>query len=338
MSKKLKISSKELARLLAIYKSNRKIARVLGCSEMSIRRYIHDYRLKKNKNSIGRPTIISKRGKNKIYREYKSCNLFTAQEGANLIREYSHKIISPKTISRTLKSEGIKCLVRKKKPEIKDDQRKKRKIFYETYKDFTYHKFSNFIFSDESTFYIKDNSRQRTYYTSNSKIQNKKSIRGTNKFGGGSIMVWGYITIDGVGKLYRVDESMDSTQYIKILEKSLLDDFLSKGLDIGNYIFVQDNATCHSSKMTKKWLSEQNIKTIVWPPNSPDLNIIENVWSILKRAVSKRQTEIFDKDSLFRIVEEEFNKISLDYIRGLYKSLPRRLKTLKEFNFFSTNY
>ena len=53
-------------------------------------------------------------------------------------------------------------------------------------------------------------------------------------------------------------------------------------------LFQQDGARAHTSKATIAWL-DANIKHYIpaedWPPNSPDLSPIENVWSIMPTAI-----------------------------------------------------
>ena len=151
-------------------------------------------------------------------------------------------------------------------------------------------------------------------------------------------MVWAYITSKGVGKIFKVTGNMNSSKYCQVLEDVFLNGMCEQNLNLNNYVFVQDNAPCHKSSLTKKWLAEQNIKCIDWPPNSPDINLIENVWHILKIAVRRRDSEITNKDDLWKIIQKEFYKIKPDYIRKLYISLPRRIKSLKNSNFYTTKY
>ena len=51
----------------------------------------------------------------------------------------------------------------------------------------------------------------------------------------------------------------------------------------------QYNARAHNSILSKTWFSENGLEILEnWPPNSPDINIIENVWSLLKKRVFQR--------------------------------------------------
>lgn len=56
---------------------------------------------------------------------------------------------------------------------------------------------------------------------------------------------------------------------------------LSK-LNTENPIFQLDLAPCLASKMVKKFFADKGIQCLDWPGNSPDINPIENLWSICK--------------------------------------------------------
>ncbi|KAL7725358.1 hypothetical protein ACLKA6_009775 [Drosophila palustris] len=49
--------------------------------------------------------------------------------------------------------------------------------------------------------------------------------------------------------------------------------------------FQHDNAPIHTARSVKSWIQDQKVDLLDWPPYSPDLNIIENVWGWLARKV-----------------------------------------------------
>src|SRR6476660_9887893 len=52
--------------------------------------------------------------------------------------------------------------------------------------------------------------------------------------------------------------------------------------------FQQDNAPQHTSRLAYRWFHNHGVNQLDFPPYSPDLNPIENLWSILKARVEAR--------------------------------------------------
>ncbi|GFV81529.1 hypothetical protein TNCV_52531 [Trichonephila clavipes] len=59
---------------------------------------------------------------------------------------------------------------------------------------------------------------------------------------------------------------------------------------------------------------------------SPDLNVIENLWSHLEKAVQKHQ--ITSKEQLKSVLQEEWLNIAPETTRHLVESIPRRLEAV----------
>ena len=69
-------------------------------------------------------------------------------------------------------------------------------------------------------------------------------------------------------------------------------------------------------------MDENEIKTMEWPAQSPDLNIIENVWLKMKIELQEISETVDSRDQLYDKILQIWTNISVDYIRNLYSSIP----------------
>ena len=91
--------------------------------------------------------------------------------------------------------------------------------------------------------------------------------------------------------------------------------------------FQHDNAKPHTAKITKQFLIDKNIRVMDWPPQSPDLNLIENLWHIIKHRIRKSTRKPKSLSDLERHVNNCWNNddIILEYCQRLIKSMLRRV-------------
>ncbi len=130
---------------------------------------------------------------------------------------------------------------------------------------------SRVVCSDESSFVMKVQ-QHRAWVPAG---EQARKYRHTHPL---SVMVWGAISLMGCSNLVFVEGSIDSAVYQQILTVGLLP--LAAKLTPGTWWFQQDGAPCHTSAATKAWLALQPLlpTPINWPPCSPDLSPIENLW------------------------------------------------------------
>ncbi|GBL80063.1 Spectrin beta chain [Araneus ventricosus] len=87
-----------------------------------------------------------------------------------------------------------------------------------------------------------------------------------------------------------------------------------------------DNAPKHKAHNAKMWHLFHWKQQLHTPPQSPDINFIENLWAILETVVQKHN--IRNKAHLNQVLQEEWGKISSDATKKLVESVPRRLEAI----------
>ena len=228
--------------------------------------------------------------------------------------------------------------IRRKKPLLTPIHKRKRREWALAHGLWQKENWRAVWYSDESKFNLFGSDGREWCWRRVGEAFRDCNTQKTVKHGGGSVMVWGCITPYGVGRLHRIDGIMDAGKYITILNDNLLGTLRDYGVRPRAIYFQQDNDLKHTSKLAKAWFASNHIDVLAWPPNSPDINIIENLRSHLERMVCARNPLPRNHDELWEALQEEWMRIDMDYITRLYDSIPDRVDAIRKAKGGETRY
>ncbi len=201
-------------------------------------------------------------------------------------------------------------------------------------KYWTVAQWSKVLFSDESKFCISFGNQVPRVWRKSGEAQNPCCLKSSVKFPQ-SVMIWAAMSSAGVGPLCFLKSTVNTAIYQEILEHFVVPS-ADKLYGDADFIFQQDLAPAHTAKGTKSWFNDHGVTVFDWPANSPDLNLIENLWGIVKRKM--RDTRPNNADDLKATVKKTWASIPPQQCHKLITSMPRRIEAVIKAKGSPTKY
>ena len=109
------------------------------------------------------------------------------------------------------------------------------------------------------------------------------------------VHVWAGISLHGPTKICIFDGIMDAHLFVDMLNTTLVP-FIAEKFPNSHWL-MQDNDPKHASLVAKSFYDDKGITWWKTPPESPDLNPIENMWHEMKEYI-RRQVRPHSKEEL----------------------------------------
>ena len=266
----------------------------------------------------------------KLHRHDVSRQLLSLWKGA------TNKNVDVSTVRRRLLKHGMRGYVAQRKPFLTQRNRKKRLQWCRQHKAWTVEQWKQVIFCDESHFTVMNRGNRvyvrRQRNESDAPFNFQPRIQG----GGGEVSVWGCITFKGVGMLVVYQGRLNANSYQEVAFRGLAPSIgaaFNPLLD--QFMVLQDGATCHTGKGNRQWFESHGVNLLSMPPSSPDLNIIENLWSEIDQKLI--DCNYMTKKNFTEVLTNLWYQTSIKYVNALYESMPRRIEAVIKANGFSSN-
>ncbi|GBM71182.1 Transposable element Tcb2 transposase [Araneus ventricosus] len=143
------------------------------------------------------------------------------------------------------------------------------------------------LFTDESRFSLNTDSRRTFIWREPGTRYPPSNVREIDHYGGGGLMVWAGIMLDGRTPLHVFERgTVTGVRYRdEILEPYVR---LFRGAVGSEFILMDYNARPHRALLVDEFLESENIRRMDLSARSPDLSPIEHVWDALGRAITTR--------------------------------------------------
>lgn len=334
------LSFQDKSIIIYLYEQNfsiRKISKELEKPYTTIRDFIVKYKCTNSlerKIGSGRPKLLSSKQKQNLVNLKEKNNLLSSTKLKEILKKEANLNLSASTIRNYLKELGYYAGKLVSKPLLTEKHKNKR---FEICKEWSFSAsefWNNVIFSDETKINLFNSDGQFFVWKKQGEQLHEKNIRKTKKFGGGGVLFWGCFSRKGVGRLVVIEGIMDKIEYVKILRENLFQS--ASKMNLRSFKFVQDNDPKHNAQYTRDYIDQNDIETLEWPSQSPDLNPIENLWAFIKNKLKGKDFK--KKDDLIAEVMNIWNSITVEFCENLVDSMSSRICEVLRHNGGYTSY
>jgi len=95
---------------------------------------------------------------------------------------------------------------------------------------------------------------------------------------------------------------------------------------------IEDGAPSHTSKFSRSYRLQHGIRRLSWPASSPDLNLIENIWALLKNSLRKGwrnpSNRPHNEQELIVAAQAAWGDLPWGRIYGWFDKMPIRVLTV----------
>ena len=299
------------------------ISKSLSISKTSCVRWWQNYQKRGNVadgRKSGRPKKMSSRKDRRVARLAMQNRRISASDltAAFNVGLPINETVCTKTIRRSLHRSNIRGRIAARKLNLSTQTMKLRMSWCRIHRYWTVTQWRQVVFTDECRVGFNSDGCISVWRRSGERGHpDCITTRGTSRK---SVMFWGAVTATGTLPLVLCSERMDSNSYISTLESAAI-----QALPEFNLIFMDDNAPVHRAARVCEWKSDWGLRCLPWPAYSPDLNIIENLWALVKKRLQQLSQKPATLDDLAGSFQEIWNAIPQSTISSLYHSLPNRL-------------
>lgn len=307
--------------------SSSRISALVGCSRSTViaiyQKWCKEGEAASRRQGHGRPRLIDTLGERRLARLVESDRTATVAQIAEKVNAISDKKVSSHTVHRSLLRMGL----RRKKVSasmLANVHRQKRLLWALEHEDWTMEQWKGVAWSREARFIFHE-------------VDGKVSVRRLPGEGGQpdgcqtsgyTVTLWGMFCWETLGPVVHVDDTLTQNSYINVLADHV-HPFMNSVFPDGSGYFQQDSTTCCTSDSVQEWFEEHDdeFKELTWPPDSPDLNPMEQLWDVLDKQIrSMNASPLTSLEELKNLLQASWSQIPQDTFRGLVESMPLRVK------------